>query len=52
MQFKTKKNLTLTETEFTCNNNVITEVQHSKFLDLETENTLSWNLHVDKVIKK
>lgn len=47
-----KKNATLTETKITYNNNVITHVLHTKFLGLETENMLSWNLHIDNVIKK
>ena len=48
IQFKTK-NATLTETK---NNSVTTEVPHTKFLGLETENTLSWNIHTNNVIKK
>jgi hypothetical protein len=51
MQFKTK-NTVLTETIVSCNNNVITEVPHIKFLGLVIDNTLSWNLHIDIVMKK
>jgi hypothetical protein len=50
MQFKTK-NAPLTETKIIYNNKEITEVPHTKFLGLEMENALSWNLHVDNIIK-
>jgi hypothetical protein len=50
MQFKTK-NATLTETKIIYNNKEITEVPHTKFIGLEIENTLSWNLHIDNIIK-
>jgi hypothetical protein len=51
MQFKTK-NTVVTETIVSCNKNIITEVPHIKFLGLVIDNTLSWNLHVDNVMKK
>jgi hypothetical protein len=51
MQFTTKNSI-LTETLVSCNNNKITEVYHFKFLGLVMDNTLSWNLHIDNVIKK
>jgi hypothetical protein len=51
MEFKTK-NLTLTETKIVYNNKEITEVPHTKFLGLEIENALAWNLHIDNVINK
>jgi hypothetical protein len=51
MQFKTKITV-LTETIVSCNKNVITEVPHIKFLGLVIDNTLSWNLHIDSVMKK
>jgi hypothetical protein len=37
-----------------CNNNVITEVSHITFLGLIilVDDTLSWNLHTDKVMKR
>jgi hypothetical protein len=35
-----------------CKNNEIREVCHLKFLGLEIDNTLSWNLHIDTVINK
>jgi hypothetical protein len=43
---------TLTDTRISYNNNVIAKVPHATFLGLDTENTLSWNLHTDNVIKK
>jgi hypothetical protein len=35
-----------------CNNNVITEVTHITFLGPIIDDTLSWNLHIDKVMKR
>jgi hypothetical protein len=49
-QFKTK-NTVLTDTILAFNNNVIAEVSHIKFLGLIIDDTLSWNLHIDKVMK-
>jgi hypothetical protein len=51
MQFKTK-NTVVPETKITYHNNVITEVPHITFLELEIENTLSWNLHIENISKK
>jgi hypothetical protein len=51
MQFKTK-NTVLTDTVLACNNNIIAEVSHIKFLGLIIDDTLSWNLHIDKVMKR
>jgi hypothetical protein len=51
MQFNTK-NAVSTDTIVACNNNVITEVSHIKCLDLIIDATLSWNLHIDKVMKR
>jgi hypothetical protein len=50
MQFKTK-NTILTDTILTCKN-VITEVSHLKFLGLIIDDTLSWNLHIDNIVKR
>jgi hypothetical protein len=35
-----------------CNNNVITEVSDIKFLGLTIDDTLSWNLHIDGIMKR
>jgi hypothetical protein len=51
MHFKTK-NTVSTETILACNNNVITEVSQIKFLGLTIDDTLSWNLHIDNVMKR
>jgi hypothetical protein len=52
MHFKTK-NTESTETILACcNNNVITEISHIKFLGLTIDDTLSWNLHIDNVMKR
>jgi hypothetical protein len=51
MQFKTK-NTVSTDTILVCNNNVITEVSNIKFLGLIMDDTLSWNLNIDKVMKR
>jgi hypothetical protein len=51
MQFKTK-NTVSTNTMLACNNNVISEVSYITFLGLIIDDTLSWNLHIDKVMKK
>jgi hypothetical protein len=51
MQFKTK-NTVSPDTILMCNNNVITEVSHIAFLGLIIDDTLSWNLHIDKVMKR
>jgi hypothetical protein len=51
MQFKAK-NTVSTDTILVCNNNVITEVSHIKFLGLIMDDTLSCNLHIDMVIKR
>jgi hypothetical protein len=48
MQFKTK-NTVSPDTILMCNNNVITEVT---FLGLIIDDILSWNLHIDKVMKR
>jgi hypothetical protein len=47
-----KKSTISTETILACNNNVITEVSHIKFLGLTIDDTLSWNLHIDNVMKR
>ena len=41
MQFRTKNTIS-TDTILTCNNNVITEVSHIKFLGLIIDDTLTW----------
>jgi hypothetical protein len=41
-----------TETILACNNNVITEVSHIKFLGLTIDDTLSWNLHINGIMKR
>jgi hypothetical protein len=51
MQFKTK-NTVSTDTILACNNNIITEVTHIKFLGFIIDGTLFWNLHIDKVMKR
>jgi hypothetical protein len=51
MQFKTK-NTVSTDTIMACNNNVIAEVSHIKYLGLIIDDALSWNLHIDKVMKR
>jgi hypothetical protein len=49
MQFTTK-NSTLMGSKVQVNSNEIIELPHIKFLGLEIDNTLSWNLHIDKII--
>jgi hypothetical protein len=51
MQFTTK-NSTLMGSKVQVNSNEIIELLHIKFLGLEIDNTLSWNLHIDKIINK
>ena len=51
IQFTSNKSV-LAQTLLTCNNNIISEVSHIKFLGLVLDNTLSWNLHIDSVINK
>jgi hypothetical protein len=51
MQFKTKNTLS-PDTILMFNNNVITEVSHITFLGLIIDDTLSWNLHIDRVMKR
>jgi hypothetical protein len=51
MQLKTK-NTVSTNTILACNNIVISEVSYLKFLGLIIDDTLSWNLHTDKAMKK
>jgi hypothetical protein len=51
MYFKTKNSVS-TGTVLACNNNVITEVSHIKFLGLTIDDTLSWNLHIDVIMKR
>jgi hypothetical protein len=51
MQFKTK-NTESTNTILACNNIVISEVSCIKFLDVIIDDRLSWNLHIDKTMKK
>jgi hypothetical protein len=51
MHFKTKNSVS-TETILACNNNVITEVSRIKFLGLTRDDTLSWSLHIDGIMKR
>jgi hypothetical protein len=51
MQFMTK-NTALTKASISCNTNEIVEVFHLKFLGLEIDNTLSWNIHIDSLNNK
>jgi hypothetical protein len=51
MHFKTKNSVS-TETVLACNNNVITEDSHIKFLGLTIDDTLSWNLPIDGIMKR
>ena len=51
MQFTTK-NSTLMGSKVQVNSNEIIELPHIKFLGFEIDNTLSWNLHIDKIINK
>jgi hypothetical protein len=51
MQFKTKNTLS-TNITLTCNNIIISEVSYIKFLGFIIDETLSWNLHIDKTMKK
>jgi hypothetical protein len=51
MQFITR-NTTIMKSSISCKNNEIREVCHLKFLGLEIDNTLSWNLHIDTVVNK
>jgi hypothetical protein len=46
----TTKNSTLMGSKVQVNSNKIIEIPHIKFLGLEIDNTLSWNLHIDKII--
>jgi hypothetical protein len=50
MQFIT--NSALSKTLISCNTDEIIEVSHLKFLGLEIDSTLSWNIHIDSVINK
>jgi hypothetical protein len=51
MQFITKNSVS-TKASISANNNDIMEVFHLKFLGLEVDNVLSWNIHIDSVISK
>jgi hypothetical protein len=51
MQFITR-NTTIIKSSISCKNNEIREVCHLKFLGLEIDNTLSWNLHINTVVNK
>jgi hypothetical protein len=51
MHFKTKNSVSI-GTVLACNNNVITEVSHIKFLGLTIDDTLSWNLHINGIMKR
>jgi hypothetical protein len=51
MQLKTK-NTVSTNTILACNNIIISEVSYIKFLGLIIDDTLSWNLHTNKTMKK
>jgi hypothetical protein len=51
MQFITR-NTTMIKSSISCKNNEIREVCHLKFLGLEIDNTLSWNLHIHTVVNK
>jgi hypothetical protein len=51
MQFTTK-NSTLKGSKVQVNSNEIIEIPHIKFLGLEIDNILSWNLHMDKIMNK
>jgi hypothetical protein len=49
LQFTTK-NATAVGYKVQVNSNEIIEIPHIKFLRLETDETLTWNLHIDKII--
>jgi hypothetical protein len=51
MQFITR-NTSIIKSLISCKYNEIREVCQLKFLGLETDNTLSWNLHIDTVVNK
>jgi hypothetical protein len=51
IQFKTK-NTVSTNTILACNNIVISDVSYIKFPGLIIDDALSWNLHIDKAMKK
>jgi hypothetical protein len=51
IQFTTK-NSTLIASKIHVNSNKIIEIPHMKFLGLEIDKTLSWNLQIDKIINK
>jgi hypothetical protein len=46
------KNTAPTKTSISSNTNEIVEVFYFKFLDLEIDNTLSWNIHIDSINNK
>jgi hypothetical protein len=51
MQFRTKKTISMT-TIPTLNIYGIEEVTHTKFLGLEIDDVLSWDVHIDTVVSK
>jgi hypothetical protein len=53
MHFTTRNsNTASTKAIISCNSNEIMEVYYLKFLGLEIDNTLSWNIHINTVANK
>jgi hypothetical protein len=53
MHFTTRNsNTATTKAIISCNSNEIMEVHHLKYLGLEIDNILSWNIHIDTVANK
>jgi hypothetical protein len=53
MYFTTRNcNTATTKAIISCNSNEIMEVYHLKFLGLEIDNALSWDIRIDTVVNK
>jgi len=51
VHFTTKRNMTV-NLKIGFNNNLITSSVHTQFLGVTIKNTLSWNNHIDSIVKK
>jgi hypothetical protein len=51
LHFTTKRNMTV-NLKIRYNNNFITSSSYTKFLGVTKDNTLSWNNHIDLIVKK
>jgi hypothetical protein len=52
MHFTRNSNTATAKAITSCNSNEIMEVHNLKFIGLEIDNTLSWNIHIDTIANK